>query len=325
MELPEGVLYDIGGFLPPISKACLALSCKRLHSVYAKALESPDIHFPKTFQQHGRIRKHFDSLRSERWQFLRYLENRHWRCCSFCLKLHRVTEFSRKELDRVAEKRGCNMGRWAGIVELCPCIRLTFRDKLKLVEQLRLDSHRPRGLADLDLSAGSPHEFHSCTIPGPQIIFTRIFLVLDEGDLKVVTTYEATCLDESDQWGKILPTRLICPHLGATTYVREMNWARFQPNSQDTVSYEKARIAISCYWCGAGIGDFRAQYTKDKRTAKACFKTTRNLGISSQTPTYDWFSQTIYCQDPPIDDEGWDADPNERLHRFQTKTYFDWN
>lgn len=317
LELPDDILYQVGCFLPPISKACLALSCKRLHSVYAKALGSPDIHFPRSFQRRGRKRRIRESLESERWKLLRYLENRHWRCCSRCLKLHRVTEFSKEALRIAAEKRECNLGKYAGIVELCPCIRLTYRDKVKLVDQLRLDPHRPRSVAYLDLSANSPHEYHSCTIHGPQTFFTRQFPVLEDGGLSIVTTYEATYFAKSGDWGKVIPPRLMCPHLDAIAYLRDMRWAKFWPDWPDTVPYREASRYLICGWCKMRFGNFWAEYTSEKTLAKASFKTTRYLGRNSEVPSQAWFDQTVYCQNPPVGVDAWDGRPEGRLARFQ--------
>lgn len=207
------------------------------------------------------------------------------------------------------------MGKSAGIVDLCPCIRLTYRGKQKLVEDLRLDAHRPRDLDELDYSNSSPHLWHMCKIPGPRCFVMRIFPVLKDYHLKIVTTYEHVP-DTGNRWGKKIPTRLACPHLSVLTYIDSVERARRLPNAPYTVPFDSARKSIYCQWCDTEIGDFSTT-SGEARLNATYFKTSRDLGLSAQLPDEMWFVQTVYSSDTPRDSRGLDSQPFLGLARFR--------
>lgn len=141
VTLPPELLHLIGSHLSLQSKACLALSCKHLHRVFGSALEAPELRLPKLMLRTSRI---FDSpLQSHmRPQLLVRLENKKWKYCSGCLRLHPTKEFTDNALCSHPVKRLCNMRYINGIVDLCPCTHMTFRDKNRMATYLR-DLERP--------------------------------------------------------------------------------------------------------------------------------------------------------------------------------------
>lgn len=72
------------------------------------------------------------------WKFLRRLErdSPSLRCCSGCLVMHPVEEFPVDQLEVADNLRICSYGPLVGVLDFCPCFRLTFRKKLKLVRAL---------------------------------------------------------------------------------------------------------------------------------------------------------------------------------------------
>lgn len=124
-----------------------------------------------------------------RCELLRLLENDCWRYCFKCLKLHPVEEFSTCELRTSRKWRYCIFGHWLGIVELCPCIWLTFWDKLRLVahlENLKDDDYK------FDTSESKPYLWHECSMTyRSATVYIKINpLLLDSGDILIRTQYD---------------------------------------------------------------------------------------------------------------------------------------
>lgn len=315
LKLPADILVVIGGFLAPISQAALAMSCKRLYAVYFNALKSPDLRFPTSFQPYRGFRCRVQQYRSPRWQFLQYLENRRWKCCSRCLKLHPISEFSRLNRDKTPNNRICNLGTYAGIVDLCPCIRLTHRGKVKLMEQLRLDRRRPRSEADLDLSDDSPHLWHRCVSHGLDVVTTKIFPLIQDEVLYIYTMYST--VNVGTGW-LIAPSRLLCPHLTMESYLNGMRKAINNPNDRFVIPYDIASRCISCRWCCTEYG-----YHSRPANGKNSLITCRLLGETGAVPGMVWFMQTVYSQDPPRDKDDNDRSPHWGLARFRKDLFPD--
>lgn len=66
-----------------------------------------------------------------RMDFLTQLGDDNWACCGRCQRLHpRKESLPRKPKKHGPHKRPCEA--WAGIVDLCPFISLTLRDRARL-------------------------------------------------------------------------------------------------------------------------------------------------------------------------------------------------
>lgn len=83
-----------------------------------------------------------DSLR---WELLCLLEDARWRICSQCYKLRTVDRFPDLGFEEDRSIRGCLYGIHEGIVDICPCIRMSFGDKLKLMDQLEASEEKLHG------------------------------------------------------------------------------------------------------------------------------------------------------------------------------------
>ena len=130
MELPTELLLEIVSHLTVLPEAALALTCKRMFAISGEILFSKSLRFARDFAPLFHHYRNGHNFVTPRWSFLNLLENSRWKLCSKCLKLHPRAAFSPKELRRKADQRTCNVGELAGIVDLCPCKKLTFRDKL---------------------------------------------------------------------------------------------------------------------------------------------------------------------------------------------------
>ncbi|KAI2791793.1 hypothetical protein POX_c04672 [Penicillium oxalicum] len=198
MELPTELLLEIVSHLTLVPEAALALTCKRMLAISGSILKSQSLRFGRDFAPLFHHYRNGHNFATPRWQFLNLLEDGRWHICSKCLKLHPRAAFTSRELRRKPEHRSCNLGDLAGIVDLCPCKKLTFRDKLDLIDHL--SSYR--------------YCWHSCLENyGPTQMKISIYPELDENDqLRVRTEYEMTT--EAGQVGKeaYMTPRFGCAH-----------------------------------------------------------------------------------------------------------------
>ncbi|KAL2007293.1 hypothetical protein VTN00DRAFT_8731 [Thermoascus crustaceus] len=215
LDLPTELLLEIASYLPLLSKACLAFTCRRFFAVSGEVLQSESLHFSKDFAPLFHHYRNAESFATDRWQLLNFLEDKRWRLCSKCLKLHPWNAFSLKELKRKADARTCNLGDFAGIVDLCPCKKLTFRDKLDLIDHLK---ERESLTKVLGTQFGSQslgrYCWHSCAEQyGTAELKIEIFPELDDaGSLHIRTEYHLST--EPNRLGKeqhITP-RFGCAH-----------------------------------------------------------------------------------------------------------------
>lgn len=131
-NFPTEILDIVVSHLPLPSKVCLALGCKGLYQLYSSVLKAKELHFPRA-SQNGRWYITTEEYH-HRMTLLLQLENHHWACCGRCQKLHPRQEFPSFELQDPPYKRKCMP--WAGILDLCPCVALTIRDRKHVVDYL---------------------------------------------------------------------------------------------------------------------------------------------------------------------------------------------
>ncbi|GIC88546.1 uncharacterized protein Aud_004941 [Aspergillus udagawae] len=213
LELPTELLLEIISHLSVIPETCLALTCKRLFAISGAIFGS--VRFSHDFAPLFHHYRNGHNFVTTRWQLINILENSRWWACSKCLKLHSRDAFSSRELRRKPEDRACLLGNFAGIVDLCPCKKLTFRDKMDLVELLKV---RQRPVAALQSQFGASIQqrfcWHSCSKDyGPTQLHIEIFPELDDQDqLRIKTEYRLTT--ESGKLGKeeYITPRFGCAH-----------------------------------------------------------------------------------------------------------------
>ena len=281
--LPPELIFLIISDLPVHSRACLALTERYLHIVLKNQLKSECLHIP-TEKPHTFLGTDMSkpfNYQPERWAFLSLLETDLlplWRLCAYCFKLHPPQEFAPKELFRKSHSRRCRI--WAhiswikpplGIVDVCPCIKLTVRDKIKLEKILRnfpgstgergnepLVSNNP--VTALCPPSGDEFWWHECRQTyGSLELTTKVKPLLGRcGELFLITRYEyqrssgATLLfsraTSLSSWATSLSSCLCCPHRPLDTWMDEVLRGRMIRSWNDYGNTRYANLN-NCRYC----------------------------------------------------------------------------
>ncbi|KAL5047833.1 hypothetical protein BDW71DRAFT_196578 [Aspergillus fruticulosus] len=303
LELPTELLLEIISHLSVLPEACLALTCKRLFSISATILDSKPLRFSRDFAPLFHHYRNGHSFATTRWQLIKILEDARWRACSRCLKLHLRSAFPRRQLRRSAEARTCILGDLAGVVDLCPCKKLTFRDKLELVETLKI---RQKSVPLLTSQYGGGEDrfsWHSCSVEyGPTQIRVEIFPELDGDDqLRIRTEYHLTTVPGQLGEENYITGRFGCAHRSVDLWLSGVcHTALCQPNENHCASCRRISVCSSCNtllrcprkqpWLDEPAG--RATYT---------FWTERCLGGASPAPDAVWAAQRIHPAEALVD------------------------
>ncbi|RAH42941.1 uncharacterized protein BO95DRAFT_455411 [Aspergillus brunneoviolaceus CBS 621.78] len=299
LELPTELLLAIISHLSVIPEACLALTCKRLYSISGAILGAKALHFNRDFAPLFHHYRNGHNFVTPRWQFISLLEDGRWRACSKCLKLHLRSSFPPRELRRKSDERACNLGNSAGIVDLCPCKKLTFQDKTDLVQLLKT---RQRSVDALTLQFGSGIQqqrfcWHSCKENyGSTQLEIAIYPELDQDDLlRIHTEYHMTT--GTGQLGReehITP-RFGCAHRSVDLWLSSVCQTTIC-RLYDSHCASCKRISV-CNTCNASLRCPRKQPCRiDEVMDKATyhFWTERCLGGTSSVPDQAWASQRIH-------------------------------
>jgi hypothetical protein len=124
-----------------ISVLCLALTCRRFWQLFGgseRVRKAKALHCPVNWSPANSTPSPTRSiiLLSKWWALLKRMQDSRWRCCAGCFVLHPVREFPKSQLQVPADRRTCIFGPLVGVVDFCPCFRMTFRKKAKLVKRL---------------------------------------------------------------------------------------------------------------------------------------------------------------------------------------------
>lgn len=305
LELPTELLLEIVSHLTIIPEAVLALTCKRMYAISGAILGAKSLRFPREFAPLFHHYRNTHNFVTPRWQLLTLLENPRWRLCSKCLKLHPRSVFSARDLRRKPESRTCNVGELAGIVDICPCKKLTFRDKLDLVDHLRV---RKITLRALKSEFGSMiHEddrylWHSCHEKyGPSEMKISVFPELtDDEQLIIRTEYELTT--ESGQVGKeeFMTPRFGCAHRSVDLWVSSVHQTTIcQLFEKFCSSCQRITVCAACNTTLKCPRKHPYQSEGDKRMTYS-FWTERSLGGTTAVPDSAWGNQRIHPAEPTV-------------------------
>ncbi|QSS54672.1 F-box domain-containing protein [Histoplasma capsulatum var. duboisii H88] len=294
LNLPLELVLIINGLLPLESQVCLALTCKTLLRLNKQALAAPQFKFLPNDVYDREFMKNCDNFNTERWRLLRLLENDQWHCCSTCLKLHPTSQFSRWGILARATHRVCYLGK-VGIVNLCPCMNLTFRDKIKLIKLLEADNM-------VDCS----YLLHKCFLSfGLTDVVTKISaLISGDGELFICTQYAvfARALRVSESIAPL--RRVFCPHLSFYDYLLLFSGSRSELDLQArrlwrkhpfNIPSEAFQRGLYCQYCDTTIYVVRSNLNIGGYRRNLFFEvmTVRNLG--RRTCVDDtWRYQTVY-------------------------------
>lgn len=303
MELPTELLLEIVSHLTVLPEAALALTNKRMFAISGEILFSKSLRFSRDFAPLFHHYRNGHNFVTPRWSFLNLLENSRMKLCSKCLKLHPRDAFSARELRRKPENRTCNIGELAGIVDLCPCKKLTFRDKLDLADHMRI---RQVTLQALKLEFGGAvndcYCWHTCTEQyGPTELKTSLYPELDENDQLVIRTeYQLTT--EIGQVGKeeFMTPRFGCAHRSVDLWVSSVHQTTIC-RLFDTFCSSCQRISV-CSACDTILKCPRKAPFHSEKSGKATysFSTERSLGGTSPVPDSTWAAQRIHPAEPSI-------------------------
>ncbi|CAG8929255.1 unnamed protein product [Penicillium salamii] len=303
MELPTELLLEIVSHLTVLPEAALALTNKRMFAISGEILFSKSLRFSRDFAPLFHHYRNGHNFVTPRWSFLNLLENSRMKLCSKCLKLHPRDAFSARELRRKPENRTCNIGELAGIVDLCPCKKLTFRDKLDLADHMRI---RQVTLQALKLEFGGAvndcYCWHTCTEQyGPTELKTSLYPELDENDQLVIRTeYQLTT--EIGQVGKeeFMTPRFGCAHRSVDLWVSSVHQTTIC-RLFDTFCSSCQRISV-CSACDTTLKCPRKAPFHSEKSGKATysFSTERSLGGTSSVPDSTWAAQRIHPAEPSI-------------------------
>lgn len=303
MELPTELLLEIVSHLTVLPEAALALTNRRMFAISGEILFSKSLRFGRDFAPLFHHYRNGHNFVTPRWSFLNLLENTRWKLCSKCLKLHPRDAFAARELRRKPENRTCNVGNLAGIVDLCPCKKLTFRDKLDLADQVRVRQITLQALqSEFGNAVNDRYCWHTCTEQyGPTELKTSLFPELDHNDQLVIRSeYQLTT--ESGQVGKeeFMTPRFGCAHRSVDLWLSSVHQTTvcqlFDSNCSSC-----HRISV-CSACDTTLKCPRKAAFHSEKSGKATysFSTQRCLGGTSPTPDPAWAAQRIHPAEPSI-------------------------
>ena len=245
-RLPTEVILEIASNTTPCSRACLALSSKRIFCVISDGFNDvfDGLQLPAEIPRDNppfSVANDWPLMyQPKRWNFLCLLQKdllqkdllqkdfRQWLACSDCLVLHPAQWFGQTEVAVWPLKRSCPQCRPPklehlsrnkvprGIVDLCPCIKLTQGKKSTLVDYLeRHEEHREqehpclRGIGTCLPPASGPWSHECRAVYSTGMVYTKIHpYLLEAGGLVVIIEY--TCNRNLQTWRPGL--RLTCPH-----------------------------------------------------------------------------------------------------------------
>ncbi|KAL5360537.1 hypothetical protein BJX96DRAFT_72321 [Aspergillus floccosus] len=172
--------------LPFPSKVCFALTSKRMYHLFGSILKDDRLVYPRMFSS-TKFSIPLGRPDIPRNQVLLQLEDQRFAFCSSCLRLHPRDEFRRWELFVPPLKRECMVP--VGTVNLCACLALTGRDRMKLKRWLEagfLDVLKEDRLTRQFQMAlhddGQRHLVHHCVVTDNVDAFIRIKMIISRGD-----------------------------------------------------------------------------------------------------------------------------------------------
>ncbi|RDH36792.1 hypothetical protein BDQ94DRAFT_184879 [Aspergillus welwitschiae] len=293
LGLPPELLLQIVSYLSIIEEICLFMTCKQLYAAYGPISkpESVQVHrpaaaIPQSFYNYTSV--------ALRWKLLRYLENDRWQACFRCLVLHPPASFPMQKEDFEHEELLCSLGLLAGIVEICPCKKLTFHETMGLRETLRT-RQRSLGALSTQLAPGSLERFcwHSCTHhSGSTQLAIAVFPRLESEDQLIIKTeYQLSITQEHPGVEPLTPYQA-CAHRYLDSWLASV-CQRTPYGLPDRHCTPCSRI-FRCEFCNTTLKCLHVwPRGKVDRQGKRTylFYTERNLGRASSFPDKIWAAQ----------------------------------
>lgn len=302
MDLPTELLALISAELDPLSEACLALTCKRLLLISGTSFRSECLQFKNDFAPLLHHYRASQSYATERWKMIERLEDRRWLACSKCLKLHPRMAFPAKELRSSPTARACNLGELAGLVDLCPCIKLTFRDKVNLVKILKDREVLNQMPSAIFGSRGYDERYlwHSCTMTyGSTEFKIDIYPELNDAEQLIIRTeYRMYTAPHTLGKQQHISPRFGCAHRSIDLWLSSVCQAIYC-HRHDTFC-SACKLISTCNTCGTVLKcpNRRAHISPEADKATYFFWTLRCLGSSTAMPDAEFAVQRIHPINP---------------------------
>ena len=335
LSLPTELLLIIITYLPDPSRASLALTCKTLLSFQSASLPFKVLSLPRdqpsTFRSPSMSKPSI--YQPLRWEFLSLLERDlkgKWSQCSECFTLHPKRMFAAYEKSipswlakfyktHASHYRSCRHGRShlcrlkftpfypSGIVDLCPCIKLTFSKKLRIEAELA-DNIQRQGRKSTNPAAEHAW-WHQCRHTyGAVEIDLRIKLFLYDGiSASTIGPQHHNFTDipmmepKPGSLGAILeyrhtyPTgpsfstpRLLCPHTDLQPAIEDLFLCRKLHRYPETKCFRCRYQIEQCDYCQTELSDFRPTDDVSAGMTACSYRVVRCLD------DHNWPMQTVF-------------------------------
>lgn len=311
-RLPAEVLLKIASKTTPCSRACLALSSKRLFCVISDGFSTvfDDLRLPAELPQERQpysIANDWPLMyQPDRWNFLCLLQkdSQQWLACSDCFVLHPARWFGQThvavwplqrswpqcrppKLDHLPRKKVPR-----GVVDLCPCIKLTPSKKRILVAYLQRQ-HQEQGNQSLrgtgtSLPPDNGPWWHECQATHAMgVVKTKIHPYLHEnGELGVITGYTNNQILNTKNLNNALPLlRLLCPHGFYSRWCGDLYDYHDEPRFN--IPCRKCARLRQCRYCSTRV----ISWTKARKLESSCLFTLSTERILSD---HYWNRQIIF-------------------------------
>lgn len=143
LKMPLEIIEEIIEWLAIEDRACLALTCKFLFFRYCSVHKAQELRTRRPVANKEPILCP-NAEKKLPVRFLRRLEDSRWKLCLECWKLHPRTK---NYLPWNHHCQDCHVlygGRCApdtGVVDMCPCLTITYRDHRRLIESVKSLMH----------------------------------------------------------------------------------------------------------------------------------------------------------------------------------------
>ncbi|PYH50713.1 F-box protein [Aspergillus niger CBS 101883] len=300
--LPPEVVEKIFEFLSTPDLICFGLSCRYNLCRLKAYFEEQKIQLHQLLPIEKRKTIYTEIKQQPRLQFLLRLESAHWRYCRDCQVLHpdstwqalRDFKDTRRKRTKCCSRCSFQSGSllcmpYAGEVEICPCTRITFVDKLHLIQLCKKEKRLVRLDKKKSLSHPSSRKLqndlqHFCVFNGNPLFKVKIqtdILYDDDGwELYLYNSYRIYTTGEFPS--KSLRSLMACPHKDIDGLARQI----FHDGGSSFTGWDKARSPRSVKYCG---------WTKYENAGRCYYSLTinteRNLG-GTKWPDKAWSRQS---------------------------------
>lgn len=211
--ISSDVIQIILSFLSIPDQVCFSLSCKFVLACFRSFLKRDQMKTTRLLPKLRRPIIFSDTPLSPRAQLLRQLQNDRWIYCSHCSILHPYSIrgairsiWRLPQVQHYSKPRGkvCDLP-YIGIVDICPCLSITFYDKLYLIEALKptdfYEDSYVRGLYDSSFGLHPPTNktpyrvvSHHCTFadhPSVRVLIETLLWINEANSLQVSNKYRS--------------------------------------------------------------------------------------------------------------------------------------